>query len=77
MNKAMAVLFALCAFGFFGLSQQDSYQAQDHGRFGNPVGPERTVIITHGDQVGYIIFGTASAVGCLYFIAKSPRLLKR
>lgn len=73
MNKFWAILFALGTFAFFGLSQQDSYPAQDRTRYGNPVGEVRTVYITHADRVGYRVFGVASAVACLFFVARIRR----
>jgi hypothetical protein len=73
MNKFLAIMFALGAIGFFGLSQRDSYQTQDHTKYGSPVGEVRTVQITRGDRIGYIVFGAASMVACLYFFSRIRR----
>jgi hypothetical protein len=73
MNKLMAILFALGAIGFFGMSQRDSYQAQDQTRYGTPVGEVRTVQITRGHRIGYIVFGAASTAGFLYFLSRIRR----
>jgi hypothetical protein len=70
MNKIMAIVFAVAAFSFFGLSQRDSYQTQNVGKFGSPVGKERTVQITRSGRIGYMIFGGASMVACLYFVSR-------
>ena len=73
MNKFLAILFALGALGFFGMSQLDSYQAQWQTRFGTPAGEVRTVRITRGDKTAYIVFGAASMLACLYFISRIRR----
>jgi hypothetical protein len=73
MNKLMAILFLLGALGSFGMSQRDSFQAQDHSRSGAPVGEVRTVQVTRGDRVAYIAFGIACAAACVYFIARIRR----
>jgi hypothetical protein len=73
MNKTLAIVFAVAALTFFALSQRDSFQTQDVGRFGSPVGKERTVQITRNDKVGYVIFGGASMTASLYFISRIRR----
>ena len=70
MNKLMAVILLLGAIGGFGLSQRERFQTQTHTWTGAPVGEVRTVQITNGDRVGYIVFGIACMVGSLYFVAR-------
>ena len=69
----MAILFLLGAICGFGLSQQDSFQSQEHTRTGTPVGEVPPVHITQTDRVFYVAFGVVCMVACLYFVARIRR----
>jgi hypothetical protein len=73
MNKLMALLFAMGAIGGFGLSQRDSFESQNVGRYGAPVGEVRTVFISRTARIGCIVFGTGCMAACLYFVARIRR----
>lgn len=73
MNKFMAIIFALGAIGFFGLSQRTSYQAQPPGRYRSLDGEVQTVQITRADKMGYIVLGAVNMAACLYFVSRIRR----
>lgn len=73
MNKMMAILLGLGALGAFGLSQRESFQSQQVGRYGNPVGEVRTHHNSRNDKIAYISLGAIFLTGCLYFISRVSR----
>lgn len=73
MNKLMAMLFLLGAFGGFGLATSTSYQVQDQTPHGAPVGQPRTVYVKSSDRAVFIVFDSVCMAGSLYFLAKIRR----
>lgn len=73
INKLLAMLLLLGAIGAFGLSQRTSYEVQQQGWLGAPVGEPRTIYVSRGDRVGFIAAGAVCMAGCLYFVARIRR----
>ncbi len=73
MNKLLAILLGMCALGAFAVSQLDSFQTQDVGRTGNPMGAPHLYFNSRAEKMGFVGFGMVCMGASLFFIVRTRR----